>query len=321
MARTFRRRRHWRGALAGVTAAATCAGLGAALTVGSAGTANAAVTGFWSGTDSNNIAISGTPPYKTPAIGGAYGGYIGMVGNWAVREHCAGTKVVWSTTDSNAAQKNFVSYHDGIGVGVYWFMGGPGVDPHYNGTTHEAAVWGDAQAATALSELNAATGSHKPNYPVVFEDVELPGHAPSYTPAPDNGWNSVYTSACSGVVKQSYVPASVDRAEFNAFANWLTSHSAYKVGVYSAPSIWTAIFGTGSSAAIPNTYEWTYNADTSSLAHHPSGWCLSGTSTCAQFFGGQTSASKYALMWQWSGGGGTYNGYGDFDQIDASRTP
>jgi hypothetical protein len=26
-------------------------------------------------------------------------------------------------------------------------------------------------------------------------------------------------------------------------------------------------------------------------------------------------------MWQWSGGGGTNNGFGDFDQIDASRTP
>jgi hypothetical protein len=26
-------------------------------------------------------------------------------------------------------------------------------------------------------------------------------------------------------------------------------------------------------------------------------------------------------MWQWSGGGGTWNGYGDFDQIDSARTP
>ncbi len=34
-----------------------------------------------------------------------------------------------------------------------------------------------------------------------------------------------------------------------------------------------------------------------------------------------TSATKYALMWQWSGGGGSSNGYGDFDQIDADRTP
>ena len=117
------------------------------------------------------------------------------------------------------------------------------------------------------------------------------------------------------------MPASLDRADFNGFAKYLTSHSADKAGVYSAPGIWADIFGTGRAAAIPNTYEWTYTADTASLRHHPHGWCLAGTSTCAQFFGGITSASKFAVMWQWSGGGGTYNGYGDFDQIDGSRTP
>ena len=69
----------------------------------------------------------------------------------------------------------------------------------------------------------------------------------------------------------------------------------------------------------PSTYEWTYQPCTANLAQHPSGWCLRGTSTCAKFFGGQTSRSKYALMWQCSGGG-TYNGHGDFDQIDANRT-
>jgi hypothetical protein len=154
-------------------------------------------------------------------------------------------------------------------------------------------------------------------YPVVFEDVEIPGIAP----APDNGWNSVYTSPCSGRVKQTYVPTDVDRADFNGYANYITSHSQYKVGVYSSPGIWTSIFGTGPDSLIPNTYEWTYQADTSSLSRVPDGWCLSGTKTCAEFFGGQKSSGKYALMWQWSGGGGTRNGYGDFDQIDGSRTP
>jgi hypothetical protein len=101
----------------------------------------------------------------------------------------------------------------------------------------------------------------------------------------------------------------------------LTGHSHFKAGVYSAPEIWADIFGTGTASLIQNTYEWTYEAFTSSLNHHPYGWCLSGTSICAKFFGGQTSASKYALMWQWSGGGGSSNGYGDFDQIDAVRTP
>ena len=35
----------------------------------------------------------------------------------------------------------------------------------------------------------------------------------------------------------------------------------------------------------------------------------------------QTYNSKYALMWQWSGGGGVRNGIGDFDQIDSIRLP
>jgi len=72
---------------------------------------------------------------------------------------------------------------------------------------------------------------------------------------------------------------------------------------------------------IDTTYEWTYEPFTSSLAHPPSGWCLTGTSVCARFFGGQTGGDRYALMWQWSGGGGSSNGYDDFDQIDANRTP
>ena len=242
-----------------------------------------------------------------------------MIGNWAAWQGCGG-KIVWSATDSTNARTNYVSYHAGIGVGGYWFMAGPGVDPHYNGTVAEAYAWGEAQAARVLYDLPGEPTTV--NYPVVFMDIELPGNAPGYTPVADNGWTSVYTSACSGQVKQSSIPASVNRADLNGFAAYLTSHSSYKAGVYSAPDIWASIFGTDPATAnIPNTYEWTYNDLTSSLARHPDGWCLSGTSTCASFFGGQTSSSKYALMWQWSGGGGTYNGYGDFDQIDANRTP
>ncbi len=275
--------------------------------------------GFWYGTDSSRVATQGRGPFREPAIGGAYGGYIGMIGNWASWQRCGGA-VVWSAADSARARSNFVTYHAGIGVGGYWFMAGPGVDPHYNGTTKEATAWGVAQARQALADLH-----HTPtpvNYPVIFMDIELPGDAPSYTPAPDNGWDAVYTSACSGQVEQSHVSPSVDRADLNGFADYLTSHSSYQAGVYSAPSIWASIFGTSAiDASIPNTYEWTYNGLTSSLSNRPDGWCLSGTRTCAQFFGGQTSRSRYALIWQWSGGGGTSNGYGDFDQIDASRTP
>ena len=112
---------------------------------------------------------------------------------------------------------------------------------------------------------------------------------------------------------------SLDRADFNGFWDYIKHGTSFKPGVYSAPAIWADIFGTGSASHISTTYEWTYTDDTSSLKNPPVGWCLRATSTCARFFGGISSSSAYALMWQWSGGGGTYNGYGDFDQIDANR--
>jgi hypothetical protein len=281
--------------------------------------ASDAPAGFDFGTDSSNIAIPGKGPYQEPAIGGTYDGYIGMIGNWAHWQGCGGI-IVWSKADAADARTDLVTYHSGIGTGAYWFMAGPGVDPNYNGTYSEAYAWGQAQAKAALAAIRAQTP--RINYQVVFEDVEEPGNAPNYTPAPDNGWKSVYTSACSGRTRSGSVAAHVDRGDFNGFAAYMTANSRYKVGVYSAPSIWQGIFGTGADSLIPNTYEWTYNADTSSLSSPPYGWHLVGhPSIAAQFFGGQTSASKYALMWQWSGGGGTRNGYGDFDQIDVARTP
>jgi hypothetical protein len=277
--------------------------------------------GFVYGTDSTNIAIPGRGPYQTPVLGGTYDGYIGMVGNWAHWQKCAGSgKIVWSATNAAEARTDLETYHSGIGTGAYWFMAGPGVDPHYNGTYAEAVKWGDEQGAVALAAIRAQ--SPRINYQIVFEDVEIPGNAPTYTPAPDNGWNAVYTAPCSGRVRSSSIAAHVDRGVVNGFAAYMTSNSRYKIGVYSAPGIWTSIFGTGPDSQIPNTYEWTYNADTSSLSHAPYGWHLAGIpSVAAQFFGGQSSSSKYAVMWQWTGGGGTYNGYGDFDQIDASRSP
>ncbi len=268
--------------------------------------------GFWYGTDSWPITISGSAPYSEPRIGGAYGGYIGMAGNWARWRGCGG-RLAWSSANAAQANTNHATYGKGIGTGVYWFMAGPGVDPNYNGTTAEARAWGSKQAAKTLRSMSGL----KVTYPVVFMDIELPGIAP----APDNGWNDVYTSSCSGKVKSAYISPAVDRAVFNGYRAYIRASSSYIPGVYSAPSIWADIFGTGSAASIPTTDEWTYTADTSKLSPAPDGWCLAGTSTCAQFFGGVSRSSPEALMWQWSGGGGTYNGYGDFDQIDANRTP
>ncbi len=268
--------------------------------------------GFWWGTDSFPVTVPGSAPYSMPRLGGAYGGYIGMTGSWSYWLGCKGGFIAFSSANAQQAYVNYTQYHKGIGDGVYWFMGGPGVDPHWNGTTAEATSWGAQQAARALADI--ANGHI--NYPVVWADIELPGVAP----ASDNGWNSVYTSPCSGVVKVRGVPAAVDRADFNGFASYITAHSPYKVGVYSEPGIWASIFGTGSASLIPSTYEWTYEPETTNFASAPYGWCLNhGSGACAQFFGGVTSSSPYALMWQWSGGGGVGNGVGDFDQIDSIR--
>jgi hypothetical protein len=293
-------------AVATTAAAATRAGASAPVTA-----ANAA--GFIYGSDSWPVPITGKAPYPMTHLSGSYGGYIGMLGNWARTEGCrTGNFLAWTPGNSLQANANYVHYHIGVGTGVYWYMGGPGVDPHWTGTTAEADHWGAYQASLAV----AAAGKLHITYPVMWADIELPG----IQPAPDNGWNSVYTGPCSEVKKASSVPAAVDRAVFTGFANYIVTHSKFKVGVYSAPSVWTAIFGTGTASLIPNTYEWTYEPETASLSAAPSGWCLSGGhGPCAQFFGGQTSSSKYALAWQWSGGGGVRNPYGDYDQIDLAR--
>jgi hypothetical protein len=272
--------------------------------------------GFLYGTDSFPIAIKGSAPYREPVLGSPYGGYIGMTGNWAQWQHC-GDHSAWSPSNSAAANTNFTKFKIGIGTAVYWFMGGPGVDPHYTGGTAEARAWGVAQAQRTLANI----AKIKVTSPVVFADVELPGSAPGISPAPDNGWNSVYTSPCSGVVKHSGISPAVDRADFTGFIRYINAHSAFKAGVYSAPVVWNSIFGTGSAAAIKGTYEWTYLSATRHLSPRPTAWCLRGTSTCAQFFGGVTSSDSNAVAWQFSGGGGFTNGVGDFDQIDVARMP
>ena len=294
------------------TATAPARSNGQAATAARAQAGHPAPTGFWSGSDSWPVPVSGSGPYHEPGIGGAYGGYVGMAGSWSYWLGCHGGFLAWSSANSERADANYTRYGQGIGTAVYWFMGGPGVDPGYNGTAAEAHAWGARQAARTLTDM----ARDHVTYPVVFMDIELPGVAPAF----DNGWDDVYTSPCSGQVRRRGMPVALDRADFNGYRAYLTAHSSYKAGVYASPAIWTQIFGTGHAASISNTYEWTYEPENASLASAPRGWCLSSRG-CAQFFGGVTSSSRYALMRQWSGGGGVRNAIGDFDQIDASRTP
>jgi hypothetical protein len=300
----------WRGGVAAFAAVALALSLAGPAGAG----ANDGPAGFWSGTDSWAMNAGGSGPYGEPVIGGNYGGYMGMVGSWEWWLGCRSAFLAWSKANSAQADTNFTTYGKGVGTGAYWFMGGPGVDPHYNGTTQEAYAWGARQGTRTLWAIRGLPANQRVVYPVVWMDIELPG----IQPAPDNGWNSVYTTPCSGRVKRSHIPAALDRADLNGFWDYVVAHSSYRPGVYSAPDIWGQIFGAGSAAKIPNTDEWTYRPETANLGQAPFGWCLAGGG-CARFFGGVTSASPHALMWQWSGGGGVRNAYGDFDQIDSNR--
>jgi hypothetical protein len=48
-----------------------------------------------------------------------------------------------------------------------------------------------------------------------------------------------------GRIRQTTTPATSSRI---GFAAYLTSHSHYRAGVYSAPDIWAEIFDTGTAA-------------------------------------------------------------------------
>jgi hypothetical protein len=113
----------------GIAAAGTGGGAAAAARSASAVSAASADSpaGFYYGTDSWPVTIPGHPPYQVPHIGGSYGGYIGMTGSWSYWLGCRGGFLAWAPANSRQANVNYAR-GIGIGTGVYWFMGGPGVD-------------------------------------------------------------------------------------------------------------------------------------------------------------------------------------------------
>ncbi len=239
--------------------------------------ANDSPPGFWYGTDSPYMNVAGSGPYREPVIGGNYGGYMGMVGSWEWWLGCHGAFLNWSKVNSAQADTNARKYHKGVGTGAYWFMGGPGVDPHYNGSASEAHSWGARQAARTLSDIRGLPSSQRVIYPVVWMDIEYPG----ISPASDNGWSTVYTSPCSGVVKHHGIAPSVDRADFNGYWGYIRDHSSFAPGVYSAQANWRSIFGTGSASSIPGTDEWTYEPETASLEQGTEGLVPARRRLCA----------------------------------------
>jgi len=199
-----------------------------------------------------------------------------------------------------------VKFSTGLGAAAYWFAAGPGRDPHYNGTAAEAAIWGQKQAQQALSDL----GGKVFDFRYIFMDIENNG-----VPPDENGWNTVWNGPCGNTVKTEYIPANVDFATWTGFSGYINSHSSYLAGVYSSGGnwygSWAGIFG---NAKLSNTAEWTFTNEQAQL-DFPNGF--SGSHASAQWFSSEPAACD--LLWQWSGGNGVLNGFGDFDVAKAAN--
>ena len=165
------------------------------------------------------------------------------------------------TPTPRQANTNFSTYHLGIGTGVYWFMGGPGVDPHYNGTTAEAYAWGQQQAIRTLSDVAKLTVT----YPVIFMDVEIPGNAPGYQPGPGQRLELGLHLTVQRQGQATGIPAERRPGRFNGFFDEIEHNSTYTPGVYSSAPVWAEHLRHRRVSHIPHTYEWTYLSDTSSL--------------------------------------------------------
>lgn len=275
-------------------------------------------SGYWWGTDSNGPApsssdascpSSSTPWYEPKVVNGGcgrYGGYVGEVGTFTVMRGCSLSQA-WNSTAANRANANANSGIGSMGTIGYWFAGGPGADPSYNGTTSEAYAWGVAQAKKAVALAGSFTFE---NYIMVM-DVEEPGGG-FYT-----GWNETVTGCGSLKSSTACCATAVARATVNGFSDQLYNNTTnWWPALYSSPSQWGGIFGTGSDASITNEMEWTWTHQSGCINPGPHGWTQDAgacSTQSAAFFGGVTQSSNCALMWQWKGGAEDYN------QIDWNR--
>jgi hypothetical protein len=269
-------------------------------------------SGFFYGTDSSAPAACGTGPYTEPVKGdcsstdGPYGEYIGELGSYENWQGCTTSGLAWVQSNYNMANDNITEYGVGIGAAGYWFAAGPGRDPHYNGTTSEAMIWGQEQAAQAISQ----TSSLFFDFRYIFMDIENNG-----TPPDEYGWNTVWNGPCGNNVQAEYVAPDVDYATYLGFTNYINDNSPYSAGVYSAGGTsygsWTGIFG---NEPVSTAAEWTFTSEQSQLSF-PAGFSASGASP--SWFAKAPAACD--LVWQWSGGDGVLNAYGDFDQVDAAN--
>jgi Protein of unknown function (DUF4232) len=271
-----------------------------------------ASSGFYYGTDSAAPYACGNGPYTEPVgdcangTHGYYGEYIGEMGSYLNWKGCTTSGLNWIQANYNMANDNLVKYHVGLGAAAYWFAAGPGRDPHYDGTVTEATAWGVAQARQVIASLHGSFFGFR----YIFMDIENNGTAPD-----GNGWNTAWNSPCGNTVRAWYIDPAVDYATFSGFRNYIDIHSPYLAGVYSAGGrsygSWAGIFGGGQ---IHHTAEWTFDNEQAKLGFP---WSFSDSGANAWWFASAPAACH--LMWQWSGGNGVLNSYGDFDQASGAN--
>jgi hypothetical protein len=290
--------------------------LGALALARSARVQSQSKTGFFIGTDSAAPQAcsnsSGTGPYTlSPGNCGKgkavpYGEYIGEVGSFWNWQGCTTSGLAWVQANYNMANDNVVNYGVGLGAAAYWFAAGPGRDPHYDGKADEAATWGREQAQQAISDL----GGKVFDFRYIFMDIENNGVSPD-----GDGWNTIWKGACSNKVKAEYVAPNLDFATWVGFADYIDSYSPYLAGVYSAGGdsygSWTGIFA---PEQMTNTAEWTFDNEQAQL-DFPTSFSASHTSPI--WFSNEQAACH--LLWQWSGGNGVLNGFGDYDVANAAN--
>ena len=268
--------------------------------------------GYYYGSDTSATLYTGSGvPYGEEYTGGAYGGYIGQVGGYWQDVSGCGSSSAYNTHDANAADLN-ASAGTGVGAQYYFFTGGPGVDPNYNGTTGEANNWGQLQGATA--DQDVASGSFPSNHAVILSaDIEV-----------GSGWDYVYSNRCYPPSGSSGSPTTqLNWDTFSTFYNYVYNNTPWFGAVYSTGNPnnpeWQSYMGSYGTS-MTYAYEWAAGAFYSGSVSSSTGlkaWCVSGSNTCGEFFGGVSSS--YELAWQWAIP--TYGSQGDFDQFDTPNFP
>lgn len=257
-------------------------------------------SGFWWGSDSGGPAPTGSGPFKEATCAGAgnYGGYIGKIGGAdyvsASNPSGNGTSIyTWNATAAADADTNHFTYGYGNGSGGYWYMYGPALTVG-GGAGDSPYNWGVQQAEWALEDWQSwyDGGVHRMPFTIIWADVE---GGSSY------GW---YTSPTSA-------EALADEEVFGGFFQEVNAlDEGITAGIYSATGAWNVY--TGAYDGLAGDWEWTYEDYQASATTCAQGWTADAGST-AQFFGGLSSSSNTALMWQWS------SGSSDYDQIDSNR--